>query len=41
MSVQVQPVPLMSVAVRPAGKVSVTVTVPLVATTPRLPTFKL
>ena len=35
-STQVQPVPLMAVAVSPAGKVSVTVTVPLVAAKPEL-----
>ncbi len=36
--VQVQPVPLMAVAVRPVGRVSVTVTVPLVETEPLLVT---
>jgi hypothetical protein len=34
----VQPVPLIAVAVRPVGKVSVTVTVPVVAALPPLVT---
>ena len=37
-STQFQPVPLMAVAVSPAGKVSVTVTIPLVTSVPEFVT---
>jgi len=38
-SVHDQPVPLIAVAVRPVGSVSVTVTVPLVGPVPEFVTF--